>query len=149
MPRRLDPPYRFLIDECLGLRDVPNAMTAALDAGESVIPFQEMFARSTADEVWLRKAGAAGLVIITKDDRLRFRPNERAALIDANTAVFTVASGTGSSMAATLVQGLPTMRRVLRGQKPPLVGRVLNNGSIALHIVDGVDARKTVKRPVG
>lgn len=148
MPRRLEPPYRFLIDECLGLNDVPNAMIEALEEGEEVVRLQDVFERGTEDEKWLRKAGAEGFIVVTKDGRLRYRPNERAALIEANTAVFTVTSGPGKVMGATLSGGLPTMRRVLRGQKTPLVGHVLPDGRISLSIVDGDACSKIVKRPL-
>lgn len=147
MPRRLEPPYRFLIDECLGLNDVPNAMNDVLEQGERLFRLQDLFERGTEDEKWLRRAGAQGLVVITKDGRLRYRPNERAALIEANTAVFTVTSGPGKLMGATLSSGLPTMRRVLRGQKTPLVGHVLPGGRISLSIVNGASCSKIVKRP--
>ena len=147
MRRRIASPYRFLIDECLGLNDVPNAMIEGLEQGEEVIRLQERFDRGTEDEKWLRKAGSEGLVIITKDGRLRYRPNERAALIEANTAVFTVTSGPGIVMGATLRFGLPTMRRALRGQRTPLVGHVLPDGRISLSIVAGDACSKLVKRP--
>jgi hypothetical protein len=148
MPLRLAEPYRFLVDECLGLHDVPNALIEGLEPGEEVIRFQERFARGTEDEKWLPKAGAAGLVIVTKDGRLRYRPNERAALIEANTGVFTVTSGPGKVMGATLKLGLPTMRRVLRGQKTPFVGHVLPDGRVSLSIVNGDACSKIIKRPL-
>ena len=149
MLRRIAPPYRFLIDECLGENIVPQAVTEALEPGEQVIRFgdSDEFKRGTKDEIWLRKAGAAGLVIVTKDDRMRFRPNERLSLIEANAAVFAVSSATGPKMAEQLVRAMPTMRRVLRGQKPPFVGKVLDAGHIALALLGGDEVRKIIKRP--
>ncbi len=147
MPRRLEPPYRYLLDECMGMHTVPDALRPSLLEGETLLRFPDVFSRGVKDEVWLRKA--TDYVIITKDDKLRYRPNERGALIEAGVVVFIVASASALVMAERLVHAMPTIRRVLRGQKPPLVGRVLENGAIALSILDGKPAQKTVKRPIG
>ena len=149
MPRRLEPPYRFLVDECLGMHIVPDALESALIDGEAVIRFTDILERGAKDEVWLRKAGSAGYVIITKDGRIRFRPNERAALIESGAVAFAVGNAPGSAMAEKLVRAMPTIRRVLRGQKPPLFGTVLDDGSVSLSILDGEATHKVVKRPVG
>lgn len=145
-PRRLEPPYHFFVDECFGRKIVPDAMRGALEPGEKLTCWFELFDAGTEDEVWLPKVGGAGMAIITRDVNLRFRPNERNALIDASAAVFMATSSTGDKMATVLVSAMPTMRRALN-RKLPLIGRVLDNGDIVLRMVDGEECDKRVKRP--
>jgi hypothetical protein len=149
MPHRLDPPYRFVVDECLGISIVPDALKAVLEEGERVMSFASICDRATKDEAWLRRAGVKGFVTITKDARFRHRPNELRALREANTAIFVIASGPGALMGAQLARAMPTMRRVLRGHDAPLIGRVLDTGDINVLVSAGKDVRKTVKLPVG
>jgi hypothetical protein len=149
MPHRLQSPYRFVVDECLGINIVPDAIAAALQQDEELVPFSSVCARSTKDEIWLPRAGTKGLVAITKDSHFWHRPNEKRALIEANTAIFVIASAPGPTMAEQLVRALPTMRRVLRGHSAPLIGRVLDTGYINILVSAGDDVRKTVKLPAG
>ena len=67
----------FFIDRSLGVEPV---LTALADAGLRVEIHDDHFARDAEDRVWLRDVGARGWVILTKDQRLRYRPLELAAL---------------------------------------------------------------------
>jgi hypothetical protein len=67
----------FFIDRSLGQRAVPSALR---DAGFEVVIHDDVFAPDTDDEVWLAEAGARDWIVLMKDDRIRYRPRERAAL---------------------------------------------------------------------
>ncbi len=144
MPRKLQPPFQYFIDECLG-RGVREAVERALEPEELVHVLTEHFKRGTEDEVWLQAVGKRGWVVITMDGWLRYRPNERAALLDANVAAFMVKTATGDVMAARIERAMPQIRTALRGSKAPMVGTIVDSGAVTLRIVGGLDANKTIK----
>jgi len=150
MPPRIPEPFHFFVDECLGVRDVPHALAQHLEEGETYTCLQDFVPRGTPDNVWIPKVGEQHYVVLTQDGQLRYRPNERSAILAAEIAVFMVsnASTPGKQSAARLIAALPAIRRVLRGQAPPLVGAVLEGGNVALHMVGGKNIKKTVKRPL-
>ena len=78
-------PPEFFCDRSLGHHKVPDRLRQVHSA---VIAHDDVFAQDTDDEVWLRKAGERGWVVLTRDDRIRYRPAEQRALIEAETAVF-------------------------------------------------------------
>ena len=66
----------------------------------------------TDDEVWLREAGHRGWIVLTKDDRIRYRPGERDAILDASLRCFCLNPSTrmtGDQMAEVLVLVLPAI----------------------------------------
>ncbi|HWG27239.1 hypothetical protein [Actinospica sp.] len=86
-------PHLFL-DRSLGRIQVPGLLRAGgLDlttlAEHYGIPADE----SVADQEWLYMAGAAGWAVLMKDDRIRRRGEERAALRDAGVRAFVLTSG--------------------------------------------------------
>ena len=84
------------------------------------------FAPDALDEDWLRQAGAAGWVVITKDTRIRYRETERAALLAANVRafVFTTADLNGAEMADMVVKALPAITRLCDKRPPPFIARI-------------------------
>jgi hypothetical protein len=144
MPRKLQPPFQYFIDECLG-RGVRDAVTRALESGERVHSLADHFEMGTKDEVWLQAVGKLGWIVVTMDGKLRYRPNERAALLAANVAAFMVKTAKGDVMADRVRRAMPQIRTALRGSKAPLVGTIVDSGAIKLLIVGGMDAKKTIK----
>jgi len=144
MPRKLQPPFQYFIDECLGRR-VRDALESVLESDEQVHTLADHFDRGTKDEVWLQSVGKRGWVVLTMDGKLRYRPNERAALLSANVAAFMVKTARGEVMAERVVRAMPQIRTALRGSKAPLVGTIVDSGAVNLLIVAGTDAKKTIK----
>ena len=66
----------FFTDRDLGLR-FPEILRAA---GLSVERHRDHFAPDCADEVWLAEIGRRGWVAVTHDRRIRYKPNELAAI---------------------------------------------------------------------
>jgi predicted nuclease of predicted toxin-antitoxin system len=91
----------FFVDRSLGQRAVPFALR---DTGFQVVIHDDVFAADTDDEVWLAEAGAQGWIVLMKDDRIRYRPRERAALQAAGVQAFalTNANLTGDEQARLL-----------------------------------------------
>ena len=92
------------------------------------------FAPDAPDEEWLKGAGAAGWVVITKDTRIRYRDPERAALIAANVraCVFTTADLNGAEMASMVVKALPAISRLCSRVPAPFIARIGKAGRVNL-----------------
>ena len=75
----------FFIDRCLGTEPIRSALTAQ---GLTVAIHDDHFKRDEEDRIWLQEAGHRGWVVLTKDQRLRYRPLEAAALRAIRARVF-------------------------------------------------------------
>ena len=83
----------FFVDENLGRHDVPNALRGA---GWKIRTHHEVYgARDdrVPDAEWLELCGAEGLVVLTKDKRIRYRPAEIAAIRRFKVKAFALTSG--------------------------------------------------------
>lgn len=116
-------PPRFLIDRSLGRRQVPTALRAA---GARLVTLAEVYG-IPADELvtdveWLERSGREDWAVLMKDDRIRYRPAEREALIAAGVVAFCLAGGNmrAAEMADLLVSRLPQMQRLCLEPGPSL-----------------------------
>jgi hypothetical protein len=71
-----DPPV-FFTDRDLGTR-FPDILSSA---GLAVRRHRDLFAPDCPDEVWLESIGRNGWIAVTHDARIRYKPNELAAVI--------------------------------------------------------------------
>lgn len=71
-----EPPV-FFTDRDLGTR-FPEILSAA---GLAVRKHQDLFPPDCPDEVWLESVGTKGWIAVTHDTRIRYKPNELAAVI--------------------------------------------------------------------
>jgi len=88
---------KFLIDENLG---APLAR-ALRELGEEVHHVTEVLRPGADDEEVFRFAGENDYFIILRDNRIRFKPNERAAIIEFKVGVFLLAGKNKSSWEIT------------------------------------------------
>jgi hypothetical protein len=84
----------FFLDRSLGRRQVPDLLRAA---GLRLRTLSEVYGipadESIADVDWLERAGARGWVVLMKDERIRYRPAERQALVSHKVRAFCLTSG--------------------------------------------------------
>jgi predicted nuclease of predicted toxin-antitoxin system len=125
------PEVTFFIDRSLGKHVVPEALRAA---GALVEIHDDHFAPDTADDVWLRSVAQRGWVVLTKDKAIRYRKNEKAAVVAASGRLFVVTAGniTGAEIAAAFVRALPRIHRLLWNQPPPFIATVSASGVVSL-----------------
>lgn len=92
------------------------------------------FARDEEDRSWLRAVGKRGWVVLTKDQRLRYRPLEIAALRTSGARVFVLTAGNlrGAEIAAAFLAALPAIRRLLLTKPGPFVARVSRAGQVSV-----------------
>ena len=75
-----------------------------------MIAHDDVFPQDTNDEVWLREAGRRRWIVLMKDDRIRYRPGEQAAVLEAQVACFCLHPSTdmtGEQMADAFEVALP------------------------------------------
>ena len=114
----------FLVDESVGAKIVPAALR---ELGATVITVAERFGQGTPDEHWLAEAGAANWIVITRDRMILKRPNELAALRNANVRAFALTGGaqTGEAAADLLRRRAEKIRNYCQSEKPPFLVTVM------------------------
>ena len=92
------------------------------------------FKRDDEDRIWLTEVGERNWVVFTKDQRLRYRPLEIAALRSSGTRVFVLIAGNlrGSDIASAFTTALPRIFRILAAHPGPFIARVSKNGNVTL-----------------
>lgn len=82
---------RFIVDRSLGSEKVPRILR---EAGFELVTLDDLYGRREAeekkDEEWLEDAGKKGLVVLTKDRRIKQKPAERAMILECNVRCFCV-----------------------------------------------------------
>ena len=119
----------FFIDRSLGIEPI---RTELVNAGLAVEIHDDHFARDEEDRVWLRTVGERGWVVLTKDQRLRYRPLEIAALRASKARVFVLTAGNlrGIEIAAVFLTALTRICKVLHSLPGPFVARVSQLGHV-------------------
>jgi hypothetical protein len=107
-------------------RDLGNAFPAHLAAaGLHVERHAAHFPPECPDEEWLRAVGERGWVAITRDTRIRYKPNELAAVIRHRVALLViVGSAPHAELAENFVRTEARIRRFLEQRSPPLIAKV-------------------------
>ena len=104
------------------LQAAPPPLPAALEAaGIPFVAHHQCFAPDAPDEDWLRAASSHGWLIVTRDQRIRYRANELRAVEESNLHMFVFSQG-GLSAAQTaeiLCTTYPRMCALATQHRPP------------------------------
>lgn len=130
----MNEPHRrttWFLERSLGSRLVLRAL---IDAGEVVESHSEHFAQDAADVDWIPVVALKGWVVLAKDLRIRWRPLEKAAVLQSGARMFVFASGntSGKDMADAFVQALPHLDRFLDEHTGPFIAKVYRDGSVRM-----------------
>lgn len=85
VPESVLEPLVFFLDENTCGQKLIYALRGA---GARVELATENFERGTADAVWIPEVTRRGWVIITADEKIRYRPNEKAVFVRAGAKAF-------------------------------------------------------------
>jgi predicted nuclease of predicted toxin-antitoxin system len=123
--------HRLFIDRDTWSRALDRALR------EAGIPFEahkDHFARDATDPEWIRNVGAAGWLAVTRDQRIRHRPNEIAAVRAAALHLFVLTSGnlSAADTGRILVHAWPRMMRAADSRRPPAVWSVSRSAEVRL-----------------
>lgn len=111
----------FFTDRDLG-KKFPGIL---LQAGLTVERHADHFEAACPDEEWLREVGRKGWIAITHDQRIRYKPNELAAVINNRVALLVVI---GQAPYPELAQSfVATYRRIesfIQSHQAPYIAKV-------------------------
>lgn len=84
-------------------------------AGLTVVPLFDEFDRGTPDPVWLPSVTRRGWILLTKDDKWRYRHEEMMILMRAKARAFVFTSKTAKreQIAESVVRAIPAIERLL------------------------------------
>lgn len=93
--------------------------------GLTVERHHDHFAPDTADEAWLESVGKRGWIALTHDRRIRYKPNERDAVMRHGVALLVIVGAAPfPDLARAFVATLPVVERFLARHKPPFIAKV-------------------------
>ncbi|MFC6706178.1 hypothetical protein [Flexivirga alba] len=117
------PGLRFFVDRSLGRRQVPDALRAD---GWDLVTLSEHYGiptDETVDDVeWLELAGRQHWPVLMKDEKIRYRPAERAAVIEHGVSAFYLTSGnlSGAQMSELYISHRDAIWRLAVAPGPSL-----------------------------
>jgi predicted nuclease of predicted toxin-antitoxin system len=128
VPPELPVPVLF-IDRDLWSRKLDAALRTA------GIPFEahrHHFDHDVPDPEWLQAVGAKGWTVVTRDQRIRHRPNELAAVRQARMHVFALTSGnlSADASAEVVLAAWPAIQRAVADTPPPMLWSVTRGGVV-------------------
>jgi uncharacterized protein with PIN domain len=115
----------LLVDRSLGRHQLPEALRAL---GYVVWTLADVYGEKRAQEIkdqeWIERAGQEGWVVLTKDDRIRYRRVEREAFVSAKLRVFclTTAKLGGEEQTARFVSNISRIAQRSRKSGPFIYG---------------------------
>jgi predicted nuclease of predicted toxin-antitoxin system len=97
------------------------------------VALHDRFAIDVPDEEWLRVASNEGWIVLSRDKRIRRKPNELAALRASKVVLFTLVAGnaTAADTARIVGEALPRMFALAKGAKRPALFAIYRDRKIA------------------
>src|SRR5215467_2079382 len=114
----LDLALVFFVDRSLGQKVIADRLRRN---GETVEIHDDHFPQDASDEHWIAAVGEKGWIVLTKDDRIRYRPAALEAYRRHKVRVFIFGSGEmkAQEMADAFVKALPKISRFATRQTAP------------------------------
>ena len=112
----------------------PRVLAVLRDAGVQVERHLDHFERGTPDEVWLPFVGNKGWILLTSDGRIRYRSNEKQAVIENRVRMFYFSNNNmnGLQMATALEKALPKIFKLCAKHQPPFFAAITPSGEVDL-----------------
>ena len=118
---------RFIVDENLS----PHLAHGMREFGEAVEHLLDHFEPGEADEKWLGFLGSNDFILITRDDRIRWRPAELRALRANKVGAFFLGGKNRSrcTLIQQLIRNWPRIKEMAAREHRPFALRVPPSGS--------------------
>ncbi|MCA3104264.1 MAG: hypothetical protein ING98_20530 [Rhodocyclaceae bacterium] len=95
------------------------------EAGIAVERHGDLFRPEGSDEEWLEYCGTQGRIAVSHNSRIRYVPNELAAVKRFEVPLLVlVGKATTANLATNFVRTLPRIDSFLDGRLPPFIGKV-------------------------
>ena len=113
--------FVYFTDRDLGKR-FPEILRSA---GLTVERHADHFAHDTSDEVWLEAVGKNGWIALTHDRRIRYKPNERDAVMRHGVALLVIVGAAPfPDLAHAFLTSVPVIEHFLGRHQPPFIAKV-------------------------
>jgi len=111
----------FFTDRNLG-KQFPDILR---EAGLEVERHDDHFGPDTADVEWIPTVAAQGWVAISHDERIRYKPDEKAAVLTHGLGLLLMAGKAPfPDLARYFLRALPRVQRFLMVHRPPFIAKV-------------------------
>jgi hypothetical protein len=111
----------YFTDRDLG-KQFPEILRAG---GLTVGTHADHFPPNAHDEAWLEEIGNRGWIALTHDRRIRYKPNERDAVMRHGVALLVIVGAAPfPELARAFVNTLPRVEEFLGRNKPPFIAKV-------------------------
>lgn len=128
----------FFTDRDLGTR-FPDILRSA---GLSVERHRDHFPPDARDEDWLAVVGTRGWVALTHDRRIRYKPNELAAVVRHRVGLLVlVGKAPYPALATAFVATLPRIESFLERHEAPFIGKVFRPSPAELRLNPSASGR--------
>jgi len=104
-------------------------------AGLDVEIHDDHFAQNAQDPEWLTEAGKNNWIVVTRDERIRYRVAEKQAIRRAKVRAFVLAAQgdlRAETLAEIFIKALPKVRKTVTKQKRPFVAKISRNGDVTM-----------------
>ena len=119
----------YFTDRDLGKRFPETLSSAGLD----VERHHDRFPPDGPDEQWLEHCGRTGRIAITHNERIRYTPNELAAVNQHRVALLVVVGKVPlAELALNFVQTLPRIEEFVDRHRPPYIAKVYRPAVLSL-----------------
>lgn len=108
---------------------------ALRDAGLNVEIHDDHFSQNAQDTEWLAAAGKKNWIVVTRDERIRYRVAEKQAMRRAKVRAFVLAAQgdlRAEILAEIFLKALPKIRRTVKQRKPPFIAKISRGGDVTV-----------------
>jgi predicted nuclease of predicted toxin-antitoxin system len=122
----------FFLDRQLGRHKMAGILRAA---GLKIEVHDDHFSQNARDTEWLMAAGRNQWVVITRDERIRYRAAEQQAMRRAKVRAFVLVVRGDlrvEALAEIFLKALPKIRAIITKQRPPFIAKIWRDGGVAL-----------------
>jgi hypothetical protein len=93
--------------------------------GLTVERHADHFAHDTPDELWLAEIGKRGWIALTHDRRIRYKPNERDAVVRHGVALLVIVGNAPfPELAHAFIATIPRIEQFLASHQAPFIAKV-------------------------
>lgn len=96
------------------------------EAGIRIERHLDHFVHNSPDDEWLVEVGRRGWYVLTLDRKIRYRPNEKAAVLEAGVGLFILVgkNATHAELARNFVATRPRLYDFIETQQRPFIARI-------------------------
>ena len=131
-PKPLEEQLTFFLDRQLGRHKMAGILRAA---GLKVEVHDDHLPQNVTDPEWLTLAGKNGWIVVTRDERIRYRVAEKQAIRRAKVRAFVIVAHGDlriEEIAQILLKALSKVESIAVQEKPPFIAKIWRDGNVAV-----------------